>query len=263
MIYLRSEEEVATIRQSARIVAGCLDHLERMIAPGVTPAQLDREAERFVKDHGAKPAFKGYRGYPATLCVSVNHVVVHGIPNDVAFEEGDIVGIDMGAIVNGYYADSARTVAAGTVPMEVQRLLDVTREALHRGIAQAVDGHRVGDIGHAIQTYAEGFGFTVVRDLVGHGVGRQLHEEPQVPNYGRPGRGPKLSVGMVLAIEPMLAMGSPEVSTLPDNWTVVTRDRSWSAHFEHTIAVGREAPEILSVSEAEAASGAAHAAGGT
>ena len=253
MIHLRSEEEIATIRHSARIVAGCLDHLERIIAPGVTPKQLDREAEQYVKDHGALPAFKGYRGYPATLCVSVNHVVVHGIPNDVAFEEGDIVGVDMGAIVNGYYADSARTVAAGKVPKEVQRLIDVTREALHRGIAQAVDGHRVGDIGHAIQTYAEGFGFSVVRDLVGHGVGRQLHEEPQIPNYGRAGRGPKLSVGMVLAIEPMLAMGSPEVSTLPDNWTVVTRDRSWSAHFEHTIAVGREAPEILSLSEEGAA----------
>jgi methionyl aminopeptidase len=253
MIHLRSEEEIATIRASARIVAGCLDHLERLVAPGVTANQLDREAEQFVRDHGAKPAFKGYRGYPATLCVSVNHVVVHGIPNDVAFDEGDIVGLDMGTIVDGYYADSARTVPVGAVPLEVQRLIDVTREALHRGIAQAVAGHRVGDIGHAIQTYAEGFGFSVVRDLVGHGVGRQLHEEPQVPNYGRPGRGPKLAVGMVLAIEPMLAMGSPEVSTLPDNWTVVTRDRSWSAHFEHTIAVGREAPEILSVSEEGAA----------
>ncbi|HEV8480989.1 MAG TPA: type I methionyl aminopeptidase [Candidatus Eisenbacteria bacterium] len=258
MIYLRSEEEIALIRRSARIVSGCLDHLERMVAPGVTPSQLDREAERFVKDHGAQPAFKGYRGYPATLCVSVNHVVVHGIPNDVALEEGDIVGLDMGAIVEGFYADSARTVPVGAVPKEVQRLIDVTRESLHRGIAQAVDGHRVGDIGHAIQTYAEGFGFSVVRDLVGHGVGRQLHEEPQVPNYGRPGRGPKLAVGMVLAIEPMLAMGEPEVSTLPDNWTVVTRDRSWSAHFEHTIAVGRGTSEILSISDGDAEQAALH-----
>ena len=260
MIYLRSEEEIGRIRSSARIVAGCLDHLERTVAVGVTPRQLDREAEQFVLDHGALPAFKGYRGYPATLCVSVNHVVVHGIPNDVALEEGDIVGLDMGAIVEGYYADSARTVAVGAVPTEVQRLIDVTREALYRGIAQAVDGNRVGDIGHAIQTYAEGFGFSVVRDLVGHGVGRQLHEEPQVPNYGRPGRGPRLQSGMVLAIEPMLAMGSPEVSTLPDNWTVVTRDRSWSAHFEHTIAVGKGAPEVLSLSGEGAAE--ARAVGG-
>lgn len=260
MIYLRSEEEIAHIRSSARIVAGCLDHLERTVAAGVTPRQLDREAEQFVRDHGALPAFKGYRGYPATLCVSVNHVVVHGIPHDVALEEGDIVGLDMGAIVHGYYADSARTVAVGAVTTEVQRLIDVTREALYRGIAQAVDGQRVGDIGHAIQTYAEGFGFSVVRDLVGHGVGRQLHEEPQVPNYGRPGRGPRLQSGMVLAIEPMLAMGSPEVSTLPDNWTVVTRDRSWSAHFEHTIAVGKGAPEVLSLSGEGAAE--ARAVGG-
>lgn len=262
MIYLRSEEEVARIRASARIVAGCLDHLERTVAVGVTPRQLDREAETYVRDHGALPAFKGYRGYPATLCVSVNHVVVHGIPNDVALEEGDIVGLDMGAIVEGYYADSARTVPVGEVPSEVQRLIDVTREALYRGIAQAVDGNRVGDIGHAIQSYAEGFGFSVVRDLVGHGVGRQLHEEPQVPNYGRPGRGPRLQSGMVLAIEPMLAMGSPEVSTLPDNWTVVTRDRSWSAHFEHTIAVGKGAPEVLSLSGEGATEGARAVGGG-
>jgi methionyl aminopeptidase len=261
MIYLRSEEEIARIRASARIVAGCLDHLERTVAVGVTPRHLDQEAETFVRDHGALPAFKGYRGYPATLCASVNHVVVHGIPNDVPLEEGDIVGLDMGAIVEGYYADSARTVAVGGVPTEVQRLIDVTRESLYRGIAQAVDGNRVGDIGHAIQTYAEGFGFSVVRDLVGHGVGRQLHEEPQVPNYGRPGRGPRLQTGMVLAIEPMLAMGSPEVSTLPDNWTVVTRDRSWSAHFEHTIAVGRGAPEVLSLS-GEGATEGARAVGG-
>lgn len=262
MIYLRSEEEVARIRASARIVAGCLDHLERTVAVGVTPRQLDREAETFVRDHGALPAFKGYRGYPATLCVSVNHVVVHGIPSDVALEEGDIVGLDMGAIVEGYYADSARTVPVGEVPTEVQRLIDVTRESLFRGIAQAVDGNRVGDIGHAIQSYAEGFGFSVVRDLVGHGVGRQLHEEPQVPNYGRPGRGPRLQSGMVLAIEPMLAMGSPEVSTLPDNWTVVTRDRSWSAHFEHTIAVGKGAPEVLSLSGEGATEGARAVGGG-
>src|SRR5262249_28285289 len=160
------------------------------------------------RDHGAIPAFKGYRGYPATLCVAVNEVVVHGIPNDVALQEGDIIGLDMGTVVEGYYADAARTVPVGEVGQEIERLLAVTREALYRGIAQAVQGSRIGDIGHAIQSYAEGFGFSVVRDLVGHGVGRQLHEEPQVPNYGRPGRGPKLAVGMVLAIEPMVALGS-------------------------------------------------------
>ena len=191
MIHLRTEDEVDVIRRSARLVAECLDHLETLVKPGVSTVELDRAAEQFVKDHGALPAFKGYRGYPATLCVSVNEVVVHGIPNGRVLEDGDVVGCDMGVIVDGYYGDSARTFPVGKIEPEVQRLLDVTREAMHKGIEQAVAGNRIGDIGHAIQSHVEAAGFSVVRDLVGHGIGRQLHEDPQVPNYGRPGKGLK------------------------------------------------------------------------
>ena len=248
MIHLRSAEEVELIRRSARLVALCLDHLETRIRPGVTTAELDREAEQFVRDHGAVPAFLGYRGYPATLCVAVNEVVVHGIPGPLALRQGDVIGCDMGVILEGYYGDSARTFACGPIAPEVRRLLDVTREAMHLGIAQAVAGNRIGDVGHAIQSHVEAHGLSVVRDLVGHGIGRELHEEPQVPNYGRPGKGLKLSLGQVLAIEPMVNLGSPDVLTRGDGWTVVTRDGQWSAHFEHTIAVGMEAPEILSTS---------------
>jgi len=248
VIHLRTEDEVDVIRRSARLVAECLDHLETLVRPGVSTAELDKAAEQFVKDHGALPAFKGYRGYPATLCVSVNEVVVHGIPNGRVLKDGDIVGCDMGVIVDGYYGDSARTFPVGKIEPEVQRLLDVTREAMHKGIEQAVAGKRIGDIGHAIQSHVEAAGFSVVRDLVGHGIGRQLHEDPQVPNYGRPGKGLKLELGQCLAIEPMVNLGRPDVVTQGDGWTVVTRDGRWSAHFEHTIAVGREAPEILSVS---------------
>ena len=248
MIHLRTEDEVDVIRRSARLVAECLDHLETLVKPGVTTAELDRAAEQFVKDHGALPAFKGYRGYPATLCVSVNEVVVHGIPGPLVLNEGDVVGCDMGVIIEGYYGDSARTFPVGKIAPEAQRLLDVTREAMHKGIEQAVAGRRIGDIGHAIQSHVEAAGFGVVRDLVGHGIGRQLHEDPQVPNYGRPGKGLKLELGQCLAIEPMVNLGRPDVVTKGDGWTVVTRDGRWSAHFEHTIAVGREAPEILSTS---------------
>ncbi len=248
MIHLRSLEEVEKIRASARLVAECLDHLETLVRPGVTALELDRAAEDFVRDHGAKPAFKGYRGYPATLCVAVNEVVVHGIPDARVLKDGDIVGCDMGVIIDGYYGDSARTFPVGEVEPEVRRLIDVTREAMHRGIAQAYAGNRLGDIGHAIQSHVEAAGFSVERDLVGHGIGRELHEEPQVPNYGRPGKGLKLSEGQVLAIEPMVNLGRHDVVTKSDGWTVITRDGQWSAHFEHTIAVGREAPEILSTS---------------
>jgi len=248
MIHLRAPEEVAKIRESARMVADCLDHLEALVAPGVSTLDLDRAAEEFVRARGALPAFKGYRGYPATLCVSVNDVVVHGIPDKTVLAEGDIVGCDMGVIVDGWYGDSARTFAVGSVDAESKRLLEVTREAMHAGIAQAVEGKRIGDIGQAVQAVVEAAGFTVVRDLVGHGIGRQLHEDPQVPNYGRAGKGLKLSVGQVLAIEPMVNVGRPDVFTKGDGWTVVTRDGRRSAHFEHTIAVGRETPEILSTS---------------
>ena len=248
MIHLRTEDEVDLIRTSARLVGLCLDHLETLVQPGVSTLDLDRAAEEFVRDHKATPAFLGYRGYPATLCVSVNEVVVHGIPDGRVLKDGDIVGCDMGVVVDGYYGDSARTFPVGTIKPEAQKLLDVTREAMHKGIAQAVVGNRIGDIGHAVQSHVEAHGFSVVRDLVGHGIGRQLHEEPQVPNYGRPGKGLKLELGQVLAIEPMVNLGRADVVTQGDGWTVVTRDGRWSAHFEHTIAVGREAPEILSTS---------------
>jgi len=248
VIHLRSENDIDLIRSSARIVAECLDHLETLVKPGVSTLELDRAAEEFVRSKGALPAFKGYRGYPKTLCVSVNETVVHGIPDSRVLNEGDIVGCDMGAIVDGWYGDSARTFAVGKVDPEAERLMQVTREAMHKGIEQAVVGNRLGDIGHAIQSHVEAHGMSVVRDLVGHGIGRQLHEEPQVPNYGRPGKGLKLEFGQCLAIEPMVNLGRPDVVTKGDGWTVVTRDGRWSAHFEHTIAVGREAPEILSVS---------------
>ncbi|MGH7727035.1 MAG: type I methionyl aminopeptidase [Candidatus Eiseniibacteriota bacterium] len=248
MIHLRSEEEVDLIRKSAQLVALCLDHLETLVRPGITTLDLDRAAETFVRDHGATPAFKGYRGYPRTLCVAVNETVVHGIPDGRVLAEGDLVGCDMGVVLEGFYGDSARTFPVGAIAPGAQKLLDVTREAMHRGIAQAVAGNRIGDIGHAIQTHVEDAGFSVVRDLVGHGIGRELHEEPQVPNYGKPGKGLKLSLGQVLAIEPMVNMGRPDVVTKGDGWTVVTKDGRLSAHFEHTIAVGREAPEILSTS---------------
>jgi methionyl aminopeptidase len=248
VIHLRSGDEVAAIGASARMVAECLDHLETLVAPGVTTAELDRAAEEFVRARGALPAFRGYRGYPATLCVSVNDVVVHGIPDGTVLKEGDIVGCDMGVIIDGWYGDSARTFAVGPIDEESRRLLEVTRGAMHAGIAQAVEGNRIGDIGHAVQSHVEAAGFAVVRDLVGHGIGRQLHEDPQVPNYGRPGRGLKLTVGQVLAIEPMVNVGRPDVYTKGDGWTVVTRDGRRSAHFEHTIAVGRATPEILSTS---------------
>lgn len=249
MIHLRSPEEVGKIREAARMVADCLDHLETLVAPGVSTLELDRAAEEFVRARGALPAFKGYRGYTATLCVSVNEVVVHGIPDrGMVLAEGDIIGCDMGVILDGWYGDSARTFPVGKIDDEAQRLIDVTRESLHAGIAQAVEGNRIGDIGHAVQSHVEAAGFTVVRDLVGHGIGRQLHEDPQVPNYGRPGKGLKLSVGQVLAIEPMVNAGRPDVFTKGDGWTVVTRDGRRSAHFEHTIAVGRVTPEILSTS---------------
>jgi methionyl aminopeptidase len=249
VIHLRDETEVGKIRESARMVAECLDLLETLIAPGVTTAELDRAAETFVRERGALPAFKGYRGYPATLCVSVNEVVVHGIPDKgMVLAEGDVIGCDMGVIIDGWYGDSARTFAVGKVDEEMQRLLEVTRGAMHAGIAQAIEGNRIGDIGHAVQSHVEAAGFSVVRDLVGHGIGRQLHEDPQVPNYGRPGKGLKLTVGQVLAIEPMVNVGRPDVYTKGDGWTVVTRDGRRSAHFEHTIAVGRSTPEILSTS---------------
>jgi methionyl aminopeptidase len=245
-VFLRGKEEIDSIRVSARLVAETLAMLGEAVRPGVTTEALDRLAETFIRDHGGRPAFKGYRGFPASICASINDEVVHGIPGPRALVEGDILGIDVGVEQNGYYGDSAITFPVGKVSDEAVRLLRVTREALARGVAQARAGNRVGDISHAIQSYVESHGFTVVRSLVGHGIGRQMHEEPQVPNYGVPDRGPRLMAGQVVAIEPMVNAGAPEVVTQPDGWTVVTKDGSLSAHFEHTVAVGTEGPEILS-----------------
>jgi methionyl aminopeptidase len=251
MVYLRDRDEIEAIRAAARIVARTIRMLRREVRPGVTTAELDRLAESFIRDHGARPAFKGYRGFPASICPAVNDEVVHGIPGERRLAEGDIVGLDVGVEKDGFYGDAAVTVPVGEVNEQAKRLLEVSRESLARGIEQARAGKRVGDISHAIQSYVESQGFSVVRSLVGHGIGREMHEEPQVPNYGLPERGPRLMAGQVLAIEPMVNVGGPEVVTRPDGWTVVTRDGSLSAHFEHTVAVGAKGPEILSVPEAE------------
>jgi methionyl aminopeptidase len=240
---------VEAIRTAARIVARTLKRLGAAVRPGITTAQLDELAARFIQEQGGTPAFRGYRGYPANICASVNDEVVHGIPGARVLKEGDIIGIDVGVEKDGYYGDAAWTFAVGEVQPEVARLLTVTREALMQGIAQARAGQRVGDISHAIQSHVEQNGFSVVRALVGHGIGRQMHEEPQVPNYGLPGRGPKLMVGQVLAIEPMVNAGVADVVTRDDGWTVATRDGALSAHFEHTVAVGAEGPQVLSESE--------------
>ncbi len=248
-VFLRGREEIESIRAAAALVAQTLAMLGREVRPGVTTAALDRLAETFIREHGGRPAFKGYRGFPASICSSINDEVVHGIPGPRVLVEGDIVGIDVGVEMDGFYGDAALTFPVGKVSEEAARLLKVTREALVRGVAQAKAGNRVGDVSHAIQSYVEEQGFSVVRSLVGHGIGRQMHEEPQVPNYGSPDRGPRLMAGQVLAIEPMVNVGAPEVVTQPDGWTVVTKDGTLSAHFEHTVAVGPDGPEILSRSE--------------
>jgi methionyl aminopeptidase len=250
-VYLRGREEIDAIREAARLVARTLTMLGREIRPGVSTQRLDELAESFIRDHGARPAFKGYRGFPASICPSINDEVVHGIPGGRTLAEGDIVGMDVGVEKDGYYGDAACTFPVGKVGADVERLLQVTREALMRGVEQAKAGNRVGDISHAIQSHVEAHGLSVVRSLVGHGIGRHMHEEPQVPNYGTPDRGPRLMAGQVLAIEPMVNVGAPDVVTRPDGWTVVTKDGSLSAHFEHTVAVGAEGPEILSLSDGD------------
>jgi len=257
VIHCRSEAELTRMRAANRLVAQVLATLEATVQPGMTTLELDTLAERMVRDAGAVPAFKGYRGFPATLCTSVNAEVVHGIPSRVRpLEDGDIVSIDIGAKLDGFYGDSAVTVAVGTVPERTLELLRVTRESLEKAITQVQVGGRVSDIGHAVQSWVEAHGFSVVREFVGHGIGQQLHEEPQIPNYGTPGRGAKLAEGMVLAIEPMVAMGRPEVKVLKDGWTAVTKDGSLAAHFEHTVAVGADGPVVLTARQAAVETGA-------
>jgi methionyl aminopeptidase len=246
MIVCKSPAEINRMRVANQLVAAVLSKLEAMVAPGVTTQDLDAVAEASIRDVGAVPAFKGYQGYPATLCASVNDAVVHGIPSNAPLEVGDIVSLDMGVVLDGYYGDSAITVGVGPVSDQALMLMAVTREALERAIAQVRVEARVSDIGHAVQQYVEAHGFTVVREFVGHGIGTQLHEEPQIPNYGKPGRGPRLREGMVLAIEPMVNVGDPGVRVMDDGWTAVTRDRGFSAHFEHSVAVTANGPEVLS-----------------
>lgn len=248
MIQLKTAEEIEIMRKAGRVVSQTLDEVGRHLRPGITTAALDKLADEFLNDHGAIPAFKNYQGYPAATCISVNDEVVHGIPGKRVLKEGDVVSVDIGSIVENYYGDSARTFAIGEIDAEKSRLLKVTYESLLAGIDKARPGNKLGVLSSAVQKVAEEQGFGVVRQLVGHGIGRKMHEEPQVPNYGRPSDGPLLKAGMVLAIEPMINLGTPEVKTLPDGWTIVTADGQCSAHFEHTVAITENGPEILTLS---------------
>ena len=246
MILLKSPRELQHMRAAGRILAEVKERLKALVKAGVSTKEIDDDVEALILSRGATSAFKGYRGYPATVCTSINDEVVHGIPSAKRkLKEGDIIGLDLGCIVEGYYADCAISLPVGSVPARVQELLDVTRESLDKAIVQCRTGNRLGDISHAVQSHVESHGFAVVRAFVGHGIGKQLHEEPQVPNFGEAGRGPLLKAGMALAIEPMVTMGSWEVRVLEDRWTAVTADGSLAAHFEDTIAITDDGPEVL------------------
>lgn len=247
MITCRSAEEIETLARVNALVAQVLAELMRVVEPGVSTLDLDQLAERRLREAGALPAFKGYHGYPATICASVNEQVVHGIPNARPLTSGDIVSVDMGAKLDGFFGDSAVTVPVGTITAQAQRLLDVTSASLDRALSAVKPGNRVQDIGAAVQQHVEAHGFSVVREFVGHGIGTALHEEPQIPNYGTPGRGARLAEGMVLAIEPMVNAGKPAVKVLGDGWTAVTKDGSLSAHFEHTVVVTAAGCRILTL----------------
>jgi methionyl aminopeptidase len=246
MIICKSPSEIEILKKSNRIVARILSELKSHIQPGVTTLELDQLAEKLIKQNQSLPAFKGYRNYPASICVSVNEEIVHGIPRERKFQEGDIVSLDLGVKLDGFYGDAAVTVPVGKIDAQSQNLLRVTEEALYKGIEKARSGNRLSDISHTIQTWVEKHGFSVVRDFVGHGIGKSLHEEPQIPNFGKPNFGPRLKEGMVLALEPMVNVGSHEVIILNDGWTAITADGSRSAHFEHSIAVTNDGPLILS-----------------
>ncbi len=249
MIYLKTDEEVDLLRISNRLVGETLGVVAEKIAPGVKTIELDKLAEDFIRSQDAVPSFLGYSGFPNSLCISVNEVVVHGIPNDYELKEGDIVSVDCGVYKNGYHGDSAYTFAVGEVSEEKKRLMKTTRESLYKGIEAATVGNRLGDIGYAVQSYCEERGYSVVRDLVGHGIGQEMHEDPQVPNYGRRGKGKKLQDGLTIAIEPMINIGKKEVTMLDDGWTIPTIDGKPSAHYEHTIVVRQDKAEILSTFE--------------
>ena len=250
MISIKSDEEFEAMRDAGRIVAEVHAYMRENVRPGVTTGELDAAAEKIIRDHGATPEFKGYHGFPASICASVNEEVVHGIPSDErVLAEGDIVSVDIGVRLDGWYSDSARTFAVGQISPDAQKLLDVTSRALDAAMEASVPGNHVGDIGAAVIKTCEGTNYGIIRELVGHGVGRELHEEPQVPNYGRAGHGPLLREGMVLAIEPMLSARTPRIKTLEDGWTVITADRSLSAHFEHTVGITKDGPRILTLAE--------------
>ena len=245
MIYLKTDEEIELLRENNLLVSRALAEVGRHIRPGVTTLFLNNIAEEFIRDNGAEPAFLGYQGYPASACISVNEQVVHGIPSDRVIEEGDIVSVDLGTFLKGFVGDSAYTFAVGEVSDEARKLLEVTKEALYKGAAQAKAGNRIGDISAAVQSYAESFGYGVVRELIGHGLGRKMHEDPEVPNYGARGRGPLLKEGMVICIEHMINMGTKAVVFEKDGWTVRTKDRKPSAHFEYAVAVRRDGADVL------------------
>lgn len=248
MIVLKTGRELKIMREACRISATALKLIGNAVEPGVTTGELDRMAEEYIRSEGAKPNFKNYHGYPATACISINNEVIHGIPSKSRkLMPGDIVSVDLGAEFDGYHGDNAATFACGDISDEAKRLMDATQQSLYEGIAAARSGGRIGDIGHAVQSYIEARGYSVVRQFVGHGIGTQLHEAPEVPNFGTPGRGIRLMPGMTLAIEPMVNIGSPDVKVLPDGWTVLTRDGSLSAHFEHTVVITPEGPQILTV----------------
>lgn len=245
MIIRKSRSEMKKMREAGRIVGQVLKELSGMVQPGMTTADLDREAERMIRDAGAIPTFKGYHGYPASICASVNDEVVHGIPGDRRLKEGDIIGIDCGATYLGYVGDSAVTVPVGVISDDVKRLIKITQQSLYEAIEKCRVGNRLGDVCNAVQAFVEPLGYGIVRNYCGHGIGRAMHEEPQVPNYGRPGTGPVLREGWVIAIEPMINLGHQDVRVLSDGWTVVTKDGRPSAHFEHTVAITEEGPQIL------------------
>ncbi|ADH61599.1 methionine aminopeptidase, type I [Thermoanaerobacter mathranii subsp. mathranii str. A3] len=247
MIYIKSENEIDLMRTAGKVIANLFEVLEKAIKPGVTTLELDRIAEEFIIKNGCKPAFKGLYGFPASICTSINEEVVHGIPSLRKLKEGDIISIDLGASYKGYNADAARTFSVGEISEEAQKLIEVTKNSFFEGIKYAKEGNRLSDISHAIQTYVESYGFSVVREYVGHGIGIKMHEDPQVPNFGPPGRGPRLKKGMCLAIEPMVNTGHYIVKTLENNWTVVTADGGLSAHYENTIVITEGEPEILTI----------------
>ncbi len=245
MIYYKTNEEIEGIRKSCLLVSKTLAEVARFIKPGITTLQIDKMVEEYMRDHGATPSFLGYRNFPNSACVSVNEVVVHGIPTNLTLKEGDIVSVDCGATLDGFVGDSAYTFPVGEISREKKKLLEVTKESLNKGVEQARIGNRMGDISSAIQVYVEKHGYSIVRELVGHGVGKKLHEDPEVPNYGKRGNGLKLQEGLVIAIEPMVNMGKREIFTAEDEWTVYTRDRLPAAHFEHTVAIRKNGPDVL------------------